>query len=79
MADSSYLDFPVMDPPPGEVQDLDNPPNKNDVVVAVYTVCIVIVSIFTTLRVYSKFFLLKTPKVEDCKSNHCIDTKVQAN
>ncbi|KAI1760613.1 hypothetical protein GGR53DRAFT_522968 [Hypoxylon sp. FL1150] len=54
MADN-YLDLPVMEPPPGQIQDLDNPPNKNDVVIAVYTVCIVIVSVFVALRLYAKF------------------------
>ncbi|KAK7918070.1 hypothetical protein PG985_009944 [Apiospora marii] len=67
MADDP-LNAPAMDPPPGEVQDLDNPPNKNDVVVAVYTVCLVIVSIFVALRLYSKFVILKMARIQDCKT-----------
>ncbi|KAK7754815.1 hypothetical protein SLS62_003129 [Diatrype stigma] len=62
---ANYLDSPAMEPPPGEVQDLDNPPNKNDVVIAVYTVCIVIVSVFVALRIYAKFVFLKAPRIQD--------------
>ncbi|KAI2470458.1 hypothetical protein F4781DRAFT_421236 [Annulohypoxylon bovei var. microspora] len=54
-----------MDPPPGEVRDLDNPPSKNDVVVAAYTVRVVIVSVSVALRLYAKFVFLKASRVED--------------
>ncbi|KAK8017287.1 hypothetical protein PG991_008363 [Apiospora marii] len=64
MADDP-LNAPAMDPPPGEVQDLDNPPNKNYVVVSFYTVCLIIVSIFVALRLYSKFILLKMARTPD--------------
>ncbi|KAI0889004.1 uncharacterized protein GGS22DRAFT_65983 [Annulohypoxylon maeteangense] len=64
MADNP-LDLPAMDPPPGEVQDLNNPPNKNDVVVAVYTVCIIIVTAFVAMRLYAKFVFLKASRIED--------------
>ncbi|KAI1140806.1 hypothetical protein F5Y05DRAFT_287312 [Hypoxylon sp. FL0543] len=63
MAD--FLDAPAMDPPPGEVQNLDNPPNHNDAVIAVYTVSIAIATIFVVLRLYAKFVLLKVPRIED--------------
>ncbi|KAK8070254.1 hypothetical protein PG994_006870 [Apiospora phragmitis] len=67
MADDP-LNAPVMNPPPGEVQDLDNPPNKNDVVIAVYTVCLIIVSTFVALRLYSKFVLLKMARTQDLQN-----------
>lgn len=75
MADDP-LNAPVMNPPPGEVQDLDNPPNKNDVVIAVYTVCLVIVSAFVGLRLYSKFVLLKMARTQDCKMISLFDDSV---
>ena len=66
MADN-FLDLPVMDPPPGAVQNIDNPPNKNSAVIAVYTVCIVLVSVFVALRLYAKFAFMKAPRIQDCK------------
>jgi len=63
----NFLDMPVMDPPPGQVQNIENPPNKNNTVIAIYTVCIVLVSVFVALRLYAKFAFMKAPRVQDCK------------
>ncbi|KAI0838316.1 hypothetical protein F5Y06DRAFT_55791 [Hypoxylon sp. FL0890] len=59
------LNMPAMEPPPGAVQNLDNPPNHNGAVIAVYTVSIAIATIFVVLRLYAKFVLLKSPRIED--------------
>ncbi|TAQ89054.1 hypothetical protein B7494_g2623 [Chlorociboria aeruginascens] len=63
--DSLDLSAAALDPPPGAVQDLDNPPNGNSTVVAVYTVCMVIATIFVALRLYAKFIFLKAPRIQD--------------
>ncbi|KAI2620678.1 hypothetical protein GGS26DRAFT_304384 [Hypomontagnella submonticulosa] len=59
------LNAAVMPPPPGETQNLDNPPNGNGIIIGVYTTCIVIATTSAVLRTYSKFFLLKLARIED--------------
>jgi hypothetical protein len=61
------LSAPAGMPPTGAVQNLDNPPNHNAGFVAGYTVCIVITTIFVSLRLYAKFVFLKLPRVVDCE------------
>ncbi|KAI1742252.1 hypothetical protein F4680DRAFT_44880 [Xylaria scruposa] len=59
------LNAPALDPPPGYTQNLDNPPNHNDAVIAIYTVLIFITTIFVSIRLYAKFWFLKDPRLED--------------
>jgi hypothetical protein len=59
---------PAMPAPEGQVQNLDNPPNGNDAVVAVYSVCLVITTAFVATRIYAKFIYLNSPRIVDCKS-----------
>ncbi|KAF2013464.1 hypothetical protein BU24DRAFT_314463, partial [Aaosphaeria arxii CBS 175.79] len=60
-----FLDMPAMAPPAGQTANLENPPNHNGAVVAVYTVCITIVTIFVALRVYAKFIFLRNSRIVD--------------
>ncbi|PQE09149.1 integral membrane PTH11 protein [Rutstroemia sp. NJR-2017a WRK4] len=66
----NYLDLPAMEPPAGEVQNLDNPPNGNNTVIGIYSVCIALATVFVILRLYAKFIFTKTAKIQDCHL-HC--------
>ncbi|KAF2972674.1 hypothetical protein GQX73_g954 [Xylaria multiplex] len=59
------LDAPALDPPSGVTANLDNPPNHNGAVIAIYTVSILITTIFVLIRLYAKFLFLKAPRLED--------------
>ncbi|TGO32560.1 hypothetical protein BHYA_0306g00030 [Botrytis hyacinthi] len=61
----NFLDLPAMEPPAGEVQNLDNPPNGNNTVIGIYSVCIALASVFVVLRLYAKFVFTKTARVQD--------------
>ncbi|GAW22250.1 hypothetical protein ANO14919_117860 [Xylariales sp. No.14919] len=60
-----YLDAPAIDPPPGVTANIDDPPNHNGAVIAIYTVSIFITTIFVLIRLYAKFVFLKAPRLED--------------
>jgi hypothetical protein len=57
------LNGPAISAPEGAVQDLDNPPNHNNAVIAVYTACLVIMAAFVALRLYAKIVFLKLPEL----------------
>ncbi|KAI1195586.1 hypothetical protein F5X97DRAFT_307747 [Nemania serpens] len=59
------LNAAALDPPPGVEQNLDNPPNHNNAIIAVYTVSIFFTTIFVGIRLYAKFIFLKAPRLED--------------
>ncbi|KAI0118756.1 hypothetical protein GGR51DRAFT_497519 [Nemania sp. FL0031] len=59
------LNAPALDPPLGVQANFDNPPNKNDVIIGVYTVEIFLATIFVLIRLYAKFIFLKAPRLED--------------
>lgn len=61
------LNAAALDPPPGVEQNLDNPPNHNNAIIAVYTVSIFFTTIFVGIRLYAKFIFLKAPRLEDCE------------
>ncbi|KAJ2978449.1 hypothetical protein NUW58_g7492 [Xylaria curta] len=59
------LNAPALEAPEGYTQNLDNPTNHNDAVIAIYTVSIIITTIFVGIRLYAKFIFLKAPRLED--------------
>ncbi|KAI0476827.1 hypothetical protein F4859DRAFT_480379 [Xylaria cf. heliscus] len=59
------LNAAVLDPPPGYTQNLEHPPNHNDAVIAIYTISILITTLFVSMRLYAKFIFVKAPRLED--------------
>ena len=68
----SYLDGirdqPAAPPPPGVIPNFDNPPNNNELAIAVLATSIVITTSAFLIRVYSKVFCTKKINIEDCQS-----------
>jgi hypothetical protein len=62
------LDKPALAPPGNLVSNLDNPPSGDDLAFAVVTTCAVLSSVGLILRVYARFFVVRSFAVEDCKS-----------
>jgi hypothetical protein len=61
----SLFDRPAMMAPDGVDPEFDNPPNRNTMVIAIITVCLVISSIAVTLRVYSRYAILGKIQIQD--------------
>lgn len=62
------LDQPVIPPSLAtHVQHLDNPPNENRLALGVIGACIIVSTVFSVLRVYSRLFCAGKVRVEDCK------------
>lgn len=65
---SNPLLGPGLEPPPGEVPDFDHPgQTQQPVIIGVVVTCLVLVSIFVPLRLYTKLFIIKKLRLEDCK------------
>jgi hypothetical protein len=54
-----------MPPPPGEVSNLDNPPNSNHLALGVQVGTFVITTIFFLLRMYGRVVMLKKFQAEE--------------
>lgn len=60
------LEGPTTPAPNGSISILDNPPNSNNIAIAIITVCVVFSAIFYLARFYAKY-LVKEINVSDCK------------
>lgn len=63
----SILDGPALTPPAGVVPNFDDPPNSNTTARAIMAVCLTIGSIFFLLRTYSTWFVVKKPRMSECR------------
>ncbi|KAF2836640.1 hypothetical protein M501DRAFT_923261, partial [Patellaria atrata CBS 101060] len=59
------LNGPAMEPPPGVIPNLDNPPNKDAIGYGVFLTCICLSSILVAIRLYAKIICTKLVKKED--------------
>lgn len=58
---------PALQPPDGVIPRLDNPPNLNAYACATFVICLFFGTTATAIRLYSKFFLVKSVHLGDCK------------
>ncbi|KAI0427501.1 hypothetical protein F5Y09DRAFT_316026 [Xylaria sp. FL1042] len=65
MSEIPDLNGPAASPPPGVTQNLDNPPNENDVVIGVTSLFLLLVGVFVLIHVYARVFFLKKVRFED--------------
>ncbi|KAJ3554721.1 hypothetical protein NPX13_g10540 [Xylaria arbuscula] len=59
------LNGPALPPPPGVVPNFDNPPNRNQVAIAVNVACSMVTIVVVFLRAYAKIFCMKKLRWED--------------
>ena len=57
---------PGLKPPPGVVPNFINPDNYQNTIIATLAVCLTLATLFTALRLYSKYFIIKSIALEDC-------------
>ena len=59
---------PAMSPPPGVTPDFNGRPGSYDVaIIATAVVVLLVTSVLVPLRLWTKFMIMKSPKIEDCK------------
>lgn len=61
------LNMPVTAPPPHHVQNLEDPPNNNKLALGVLAASVVLSTVFSLLRAYSRFFYAGKFRLEDCE------------
>ncbi|RYP67280.1 hypothetical protein DL770_008647 [Monosporascus sp. CRB-9-2] len=59
------LDGPALPPPEGYTSNFDNPPNRNSMVIAVVSICMIFATVFVAIRAFAKCAYLKMTRVED--------------
>lgn len=62
------LNFPALQPPEGVEPDFTKPGNRNAVAIAVYVICLTLVTFSAIARIYSRIFIVKQLRLEDCRS-----------
>ena len=63
------LSGPAGKPPPGVLPNFVNPPTLNTASVSAMTVELVLTTLFVSMRMYTKAFLMRSLWYEDCKYN----------
>ena len=58
---------PGLKPPPGVTPNFVNPENYQSSILALQTICLVLATVFTALKIYTKLFLIKSLGSEDCE------------
>jgi hypothetical protein len=64
----ALLSGPALPPPPGVLSDFDDPPNGNAEGASIMAICLFAVAVSGLMRIYSRIFVVKRARVEDCKS-----------
>jgi len=62
----AFLEAPSSPTPEGVVRNLDNPDNSNDEAMALGVICIVFSTAAILARAYSRLFVIKSFRIEDC-------------
>lgn len=63
----STLDFPAMPPPAGVVPNFANPVSHDKAIIAFHTVCIILITMFLAMRLYTRHFINHWLTWDDCK------------
>jgi hypothetical protein len=63
----TVLDGPALPPPEGMQSNFDNPPSFNTGGYIVVSFCLAISTAFVFIRIYSRAFLTKQFRIEECK------------
>ena len=63
----AFLAKPSLEPPEDVTPQLVNPPNNNALAMGVAITCLSVSSILILLRTYSRVFILKRMRLEDCQ------------
>lgn len=66
---------PGIEPPNGIVPNFDNPPTRNDIGISVATIFLLLVVVTGLLRLYSRVFVIRVFRLEDCESFLDVRTK----
>lgn len=69
----AILNGPALVPPAGVTPNLDNPPNRNAISLAVTTVCLSVSTVAFVLAAYAKLGVIKKVHLEDCRDNISTD------
>ncbi|KAH9908494.1 hypothetical protein F4778DRAFT_717402 [Xylariomycetidae sp. FL2044] len=64
-AQAAILNGPALAPPPGVLPNLTNPPNQNDIGLAVSIICLAVATTAITLAAYAKIRCMKKVELED--------------
>ena len=64
------LNCPGLQPPAGIIPNFVNPPSLENVQIAAAVVCLVLATLTTLLRMYTKMFIIKAVGWEDCECSH---------
>lgn len=67
-APEGLLDQPALLPPAGDVANFTDPPNLNDLVIAVTIICMVLVTVVLLLRLIPRISLRKKVTIDNCMS-----------
>lgn len=70
----ALMDGPGMVPPAGVIPDFELGTKRNDRILALYVVCLMLVGIIGLLRVYSRIIVSKKIQLEDCKYSEPLDS-----
>ena len=62
-----FLNGPAGIPPKGMTPNFEDPPNHDSLVISTVTVCLVLTTLAIMIRIYTKAFLIRSIKYEDCE------------
>ena len=63
----SALNSPALEPPNGVIPNFERPSSGNSYAQASLGICICLSTIVVSVRIYTRFFLLKMPHLGDCE------------
>lgn len=66
---AELLNGPAMIPPPGVTSQFDDPPNLEQLTIAVFTICIFVATIAVVLRMWTKLLIIRQTTLDDCISS----------
>lgn len=72
----SYLHSPATIPPDGTAANLENPPKHNTGPLVLLVFCLILTVVFGGARAYSRIFVVKNLRLEDCTRTFCPDVNV---
>lgn len=64
---------PAMEPPDGQVSNFDDPPNENDMAIAILSILIFISTTVVALRLWTRFAIIREQFFGDCKPDSHVD------
>ena len=53
-------------PPPWSPADLSNHENRNTIIYAVFGICVTFATVFLSIRIYTRLFIIRKIGLEDC-------------